>query len=564
MEYLWKSSLVLILFYSVYKLFLERETFFQSIRGYLLIGIISSIAVPLIVIKKYVLLDSNPSLIKSFIPTQASESAVNSALSLPDVLMWVYFSGLVIFSIRFIVQLYYLIFFLRRRPKKRENGYFMILNSKDAAPFSFFNYIVYPDRFFEASELQQILTHEKTHADHLHSADVLLTEILCVFQWFNPVAWLYQKEVQKNLEYIADEASTNVSSNRSSYEYLLLKTIQPEYKMALTSNFYNSLIKKRIQMLQQKKSNKFMYLKFALILPLLFAFLLSFNTKVVAQQPKTSDIEVQIDEEVEIITKDFSKPDLESLKGRLLPQGIEMKYKKLKYNASNEITGISLTVSNDKGNTAQLSQSSSVPINPISIRFDKMKGSLALGNINSSDDHNLFIHENDDDHAAVIRKKIIIDTNGNKEVIVIGGDSENSWINEDVDVKVNGNSIWVSDSEDSTHVKHIRVIELDEDDSGESSIFIKKGNKDADEVEVLIHSNTDHVINEDHSTSIFIQKDGDSKPLMFIDGEQIDDVDLKDMDSDKIETIEVLKGKKAIEKYGEKAKDGVVIIKTKD
>ena len=51
---------------------------------------------------------------------------------------------------------------------------------------------------------------------------------------------------------------------------------------------------------------------------------------------------------------------------------------------------------------------------------------------------------------------------------------------------------------------------------------------------------------------------------MFIDGEQIDDVDLKDMDSDKIETIEVLKGKKAIEKYGEKAKDGVVIIKTKD
>lgn len=275
-----------------------------------------------------------------------------------------------------------------------------------------------------------------------------------------------------------------------------------------------------------------MYLKFTLILPLLFAFLFSFNTKVVAQHPKTSDTEVQIDEEVEVITKDFSKSDLESLKGRLLPQGIEMKYKKLKYNASNEITGISLTVSNDKGNTAKLSQSSSSPINPISIRFDNMKGSLTLGNMNTSDDHNLFIHQNDEDHTAVIHKKIVIDTNGNKEVIVIGGDGENSWINEDVDVKVNGNSIWVSDSEDSTHVKHIRVIELDEDDSGESSIFIKK--------------------------------DGDSKPLMFIDGEQIDDADLKDMDSDKIETIEVLKGKKAIEKYGEKAKDGVVIIKTKD
>ena len=38
---------------------------------------------------------------------------------------------------------------------------------------------------------------------------------------------------------------------------------------------------------------------------------------------------------------------------------------------------------------------------------------------------------------------------------------------------------------------------------------------------------------------------------------------LKELDHENIETIEVLKGSKAVEKYGDKARDGVVIITSK-
>ena len=57
MEYLLKEAAVLTLFYGVYKIFLERETFFQSIRAYLLLGLVSSLLLPGLKIKEYVLVE---------------------------------------------------------------------------------------------------------------------------------------------------------------------------------------------------------------------------------------------------------------------------------------------------------------------------------------------------------------------------------------------------------------------------------------------------------------------------------------------------------------------------
>ena len=54
MEYLIKVSAILILFYTCYKLFLNRETFFESNRYFLFIGLIAAFVLPLIVIPKYI------------------------------------------------------------------------------------------------------------------------------------------------------------------------------------------------------------------------------------------------------------------------------------------------------------------------------------------------------------------------------------------------------------------------------------------------------------------------------------------------------------------------------
>jgi len=57
MEYLLKSTAILSLFYLFYKIFLQNETFFKSIRVYFLIGFISAIAIPLVVITKHIIVE---------------------------------------------------------------------------------------------------------------------------------------------------------------------------------------------------------------------------------------------------------------------------------------------------------------------------------------------------------------------------------------------------------------------------------------------------------------------------------------------------------------------------
>ncbi len=568
MEFILKAAAVLTLFYLVYKIFLERETFFQSIRAYLLLGLVSSLLLPGLKIREYVYVETIE-LTQSQAITEASP-AMGQAFSMDwsEVLAWIYLSGLVFFALRFLFQLGSLYLFLRKRPKTRQGPYWMIPTSDNTAPFSFFRYIVYPHKRFEGSELEQVLAHEKAHSDQFHSFDILFSELICVFLWFNPVAWLYHKELQKNLEFIADSDPKIIRNESKSYEFLLLKTVEPTYQLALTSSFYQSLIKKRIQMLQKSKSSNIMYLKFGIILPLLAAFVMNFNTEIVAQRMSTAIEEVEIDEEMEVIDKDFSKSDLENLKANLLKQGIDMKYKKLKYNDANEIIGIELTVSNNQGNRAKLSQSSDEPIAPISIRYDRKNGTLALGNMTGLHDVHVTVLEDvlEDVHEGLrevhkeIRKEIIIDKNGEKEVIIIGGDGANHFTHEDVDVKVmSDGNVWVSDSGDSTKIKQIKVIEIDEDSPGATKIMIKKGEPGEEDIEVKIKT-----ASGDHGENDFMFiTDGDDKPLIIMDGKELPDGKMEDLDHENIETIEVLKGSKAVEKYGEKARDGVVIITSK-
>ncbi len=563
MEYLLKSAAVLTLFYGVYKIFLERETFFQSLRAYLLLGLASSLLLPGLKIREYVMVETIQLTQTQVVPAGADSVHQAASLGLVDILTWIYLSGLVFFGVRFLIQLGSLYLFLRKRPKTKEGPYWMIPTSDDTAPFSFFRYIVYPHKRFHGHELEQVLAHEKAHSDQFHSLDILFSELICVVLWFNPIVWLYHKEVQKNLEFIADSNPNIIRNESKSYEFLLLKTAQPAYQLALTSSFYQSLIKKRIQMLQKSKSNNIMYLKFGIILPLLAAFVLNFNTEIIAQQKSSSTQVIEIDEEMQVITKDFSKTDLDKLKANLLKQGIELKYKKLKYNDANEIIGIELSVSNNKGNKARLSQSGDGAIAPISIRYDAKNGTLALGNMKGMHDAHVAVFTDEEEHKEVhreIRKEIIIDKDGEKEIIVIGGDGSNHFSHEDVDVKVmSDGNVWISESGDSTKVKHIEVIEIDEDSPGATKIMIKKGEPGVEDIDVKIKT-----VSGGHGDNDFVFiNDADGTPLIIMDGKEVTEGKMKDLDHENIETIEVLKGSKAVEKYGDKARDGVVIITSK-
>ena len=394
------------------------------------------------------------------------------------------------------------------------------------------------------------MAHEKAHANGLHSIDVLLTQLLCVVQWFNPLAWLYSKEVSKNLEYIADASVENLSGKKENYAYLLLKTSVNEYALALalTSNFFNSMIKKRIKMLQKNKSSNAMYLKFALIAPLLIAFVFTFNTKVVAQTKKTEKVIVEKEIRVEVIDKDAQKQDLDAMKASWAKEGVTLNYKKLKYNDSKEIIGIELNVSSNKGSKANLSLSGSEPIQPIAVRFDKNSGSISLGNVQSMA-WDMEIHEGHGGH-----KQVFVTSDGDKEVIMIKGDKS-------------GNMNWTSDEDvtieligsDSTMVnKKVKVITMKGGEDTEE-IIVKKMKEGDGEMKVIVK--TIEKDGEGDHEMIFMDE-GDAS-LVIIDGKESTHEELKKLSHDKIETINVWKGDKAIEKYGNRAKGGVIEVKTK-
>ena len=89
--------------------------------------------------------------------------------------------------------------------------------------------------------------------------------------------------------------------------------------------------------------------------------------------------------------------------------------------------------------------------------------------------------------------------------------------------------------------------------------MIKKGGPGEEDIDVKIKTMSG---DSDGNDFVFLS-DGDEQPLIIMDGKEVTDGNMDDLDKDKIETIEVLKGSKAVEKYGEKARNGVVVITSK-
>ncbi len=68
---------------------------------------------------------------------------------------------------------------------------------------------------------------------------------------------------------------------------------------------------------------------------------------------------------------------------------------------------------------------------------------------------------------------------------------------------------------------------------------------------------------DDSKDNIFISADNGKDPIFIIDGKEVSKKDITELKPQKIESVTVLKDKDATEMYGDKGKNGVIIIKTK-
>lgn len=116
---------------------------------------------------------------------------------IPQILGFIYWTGVLLLTLRFLIQLGSIIRLHFLCPKSTIQGSRVHILKKGTGPFSFFHWIfIHPESHTE-SEISEIITHEETHARQYHSADVLVSEIMCTFCWFNPFVWLMKRETQR-------------------------------------------------------------------------------------------------------------------------------------------------------------------------------------------------------------------------------------------------------------------------------------------------------------------------------------------------------------------------------
>jgi len=370
-----KSSGLIAIFYIAYFSLLRKETFFNTNRWFLLAGLLTSVILPWIVFTTIVWVEPTSTNIDwtkiPMTPVQEKSFEINWYL----VLAITYAVGTVLLLAQFAYDFYHLNNVIKGKAVQRQADHKFIDLNENIAPFSYFNTIVYNSSLYSEAEMESILEHEKIHSEQYHTIDVLITRIFCILFWFNPFIWLYRNAILQNLEFIADNEATKNISDKKGYQLTLLKITTHENCVVLTNHFYQSLIKKRIVMLNKNQSKKRNSWKYALVLPVLVAFVFLFQMEVIAKEknvrPKAEQA-ASNDVDVYEITKNTTETELKEKAERISKNyGITVQFSATKRNANNELTAINVELKKGTEISNNRNANSSEAIKPFAIVITK-------------------------------------------------------------------------------------------------------------------------------------------------------------------------------------------------
>ena len=371
--YFLKANGLLILFFLAYYFLLSKETFFTKNRWFLLMGLFASVLLPLITFTKVIWVDPTPITFEAatndYIPYIIENKVIEEPIDWNSILVYVYVTIACLLVLKISIEILSFFRIIRLGKKNRAAKTILIDNLQNENPFSFFNYIVFNSQRFNEEELQHIITHENIHVNERHSFDVLIAKIFCALFWINPIMWLYQKEMLQNLEYIADDKASAIAQNKINYQRTLLKVVTHQHQLSITNQFYQSLIKKRIVMLNTHPSHQKNSWKYALILPVLSAFMLLFQVETVAQVKEvTEETNYAVSSNYSsILTKNTTDEELKELEETFSNENQKLSISNVKRNKNGEIIEIKLTFDSGKTYNQILERKSSEPINDIKI-----------------------------------------------------------------------------------------------------------------------------------------------------------------------------------------------------
>lgn len=321
--YLIKINVALVLLYGFYRLTVSRDTFFGLRRLTLWLIYAVALMVPALNLEYWVrdtpTMESMANVYADTFYPVVVVKAQASGITWMDMLLGIYWVGVAVLSLRLVWQLFSIIRLAVISRKQEVEGITVHLLRGEGSPFSFFRWVFMYPSTMEGKQLHEVMVHECTHVSGLHSLDTLFSELFSIACWFNPFAWLMKQEVRMNLEYLADESVLSDGNARKSYQYHLLGLAyrQSNESTKIANNFNLLPLKKRIKMMNKRRTSEIGKAKYLLFAPLAGVLLMVSNIESVAREigeqiPEVAEIQQKAEQAAEEKVK--TKPQTDTTK----------------------------------------------------------------------------------------------------------------------------------------------------------------------------------------------------------------------------------------------------------
>ena len=296
LEFILKFSACLSIFMVFYKLVLERANMHQFKRFYLLGVVVISAIIPLITFTEYIepqfIMGSFLNPIDEAILFPMTEEIIETPIDYTPIIIWsLYGLGVLVFSIKFALNLKQIILKIKNNPKQKTSSFISVLLNDLIAPHTFFSYIFLNKTKFENNQIpQEVLLHEETHATQKHSLDILFIELFQIIFWFNPLVYFLKKDIKLNHEFLADQAVINEGTDTKNYQNLLLAFSSNVETPSLAHAINYSLIKKRFTVMKSKTSKQSFWIRSLFIFPILAILIYSFSSTKQVEKEIAQDV----------------------------------------------------------------------------------------------------------------------------------------------------------------------------------------------------------------------------------------------------------------------------------
>ncbi|SFM63218.1 BlaR1 peptidase M56 [Chitinophaga sp. YR627] len=285
--YLLKANIVLVLFYLAYRFGLRRLTFYTLNRFFLIGGIVCAAAGPLIDPSVFIQQHHGLNAVAETLPDLSMFKRVEKPL-IHVVLEYIFWGGVGVMLTRLVIQLLSLLNLHRNTTKTLYGKEQLRVTERHVNPFSFMRNIYINPSLHSNEELVSIIRHEQVHVRQWHTLDVLLGELIRIFYWFNPGAWLMSTAIRENLEFITDRCILQQGMDAKAYQYNLIKVSGIPYATAIANNFNFSHLKQRIMMMNKRRSSRYHLVRYVVLGAIMGLAVLSLNFTRAAVKAETS------------------------------------------------------------------------------------------------------------------------------------------------------------------------------------------------------------------------------------------------------------------------------------